>query len=122
MEDVELSVLKPHIPDSAHQNFRLPNSIEMISSNARNLSLITDDLTTKSTHIANNEHIDQASWIPYLQGHCPSQYLKSHVFGNPTLGFQKIGTVHAPSNYVSENKPKVRSETKLISRCHPDTT
>ncbi|MCJ1343170.1 hypothetical protein MMC31_001362 [Peltigera leucophlebia] len=62
----------------------------MISSNAGNLALITDDPTTKSKHIANNEHIDWGSRIPYLQGHRAAEYLKTHVFGDPSLSFQKI--------------------------------
>lgn len=90
-EDIELSVLEPHTcPHSVQHNFRLPNSVKMISSNARNLALITDDPTTKAKHIANNEHIDRGSRIPYLQGHRAAEYLKTHVFGDPSLSFQKI--------------------------------
>lgn len=90
-EEIELSVLEAHTcPHSVHHNFRLPNSIKMISSNARNLALITDDPTTKAKHIANNEHINRGSQIPYLQGHRAADYLKTHVFGDPSLSFQKI--------------------------------
>lgn len=58
-EEVELSVFEPHTClHFVHHNFRLPNSAKMISINARNLALITDDPTTKAKHVANNEHID----------------------------------------------------------------
>lgn len=95
-KEVELSVFEPHTcPHSVHHSFRLPNSIKMISSNARNLALITDDPTTKAKHSTNNEHINRLSRIPYLQGHQAAKYLKTHVFGDPSLNFQKIpGLMH----------------------------
>ena len=55
----ELTILEPHTcPHSVHHNFRLPNTVKMITSNARNLSLITVDPSARSKHIATNEHID----------------------------------------------------------------
>lgn len=67
----------------------------MISSTARNLALITDDPTTKAKHSTNNEHIDRGSRIPYLQGHQAAKYLKTYVFGNLLLSFQKLpGLMH----------------------------
>ena len=73
--EIELTVLEPHTcPHSVHHNFRLPNTIKMITSNARNLSLITDDPTARSKHIATNEHIDRGIRIPYLQGHRAAEY------------------------------------------------
>lgn len=52
----------------------------MITSNARNLSLITDDPTARSKHIATNKHIDRGIRIPYLQGHRAAEYLKTNVY------------------------------------------
>lgn len=52
----------------------------MITSNARNLSLITDDPTARSKLIATNKHIDRGIRIPYLQGHRAAEYLKTNVY------------------------------------------
>lgn len=55
-----------------------------------NLSLMADDPTTKLKHMANNEHIARGSLIPYLKGHRAAEYLKSHIFGDPFVRFQKV--------------------------------
>lgn len=73
-----------------HNSFCLPNSVKIIISNARNLSLVTDDPIAKSRNIASNKKIDHGSKISYLQGHCTLEYLKDHLFGDPAISFQKI--------------------------------
>lgn len=89
--EARITICEPHTcPHSVHNSFRLPNSVKIIASNARNLSLVTDDPTAKSRNIASNERIDRGSKIPYLQGHRTLEYLKEHLFGDPAISFQKI--------------------------------
>ena len=84
----------------------------MITSNARNLTLITDDPTAHSKHIATNEHIDRGIRIPYLQGHRAAEHLKTHVYGDPPLSFQKLPGLIEAFNGTSTGSRRRTAYTK----------
>ena len=111
--EIELTILEPHTcPHSVHHNFRLPNTVKMITSNTRNLLLITDDPTARSKHIATNEHIDRGICIPYLQGHRAAEHLKTHVYGDPSLSFQKLPGLIEAFNGTSTGSRRRTAYTK----------
>ncbi len=86
--------------------------LTMITSNARNLSLITDDPSARSKHIATDKYIDRGIRIPYLQGHRAAEYLKTYVYGDPSLSFQKLPGLIKAFNGTAKGSRRRTAYTK----------
>lgn len=75
--------------------------------------MIIDDPTARSKHIATNKHIDRGIRIPYLQGHRAAEYLKTNVYGDPLLSFQKLAGLIETFNGTSTGSRRRTAYTKF---------
>lgn len=76
-----------YLPLFIYHNFWLSNMVKIITSNARNFSLIIEKSNAYFKNIATNKHINWGVYISYLQNNQVAKYLKINIYNNPSLSF-----------------------------------
>lgn len=84
----ELVILTPHL--ITHAKSRVWHSLSFLSSNQRSRGVVEEDRHVKPKQLIIEEQLDQGNKINYHQAHRLCEKLRTELFGDEILSFQKM--------------------------------
>lgn len=90
-DPVELTILTPHTcPRTTHAKSQLGHSLSFLSSNQQSRGVVEEDRHVKPKQLIIEKRLDRGNKINYQQAHRLREKLRTEIFGDEILGFQKI--------------------------------
>lgn len=87
----ELVILTPHTcPRITHAKSRVGHSLSFLSSNQRSRGVVEKDRHVKPKQLIIEERLDRGNKIHYQQAHRLREKLRTELFGDEILSFQKM--------------------------------